>query len=236
MMNTPVAVLFDLDGTLIDSSGDLAVAANVMLEAIGRPAVTRTQVEGWIGHGLEPLIHRCLTQDMHKRVDAPVLKQATEVFRSAYLETGFQQTECLQDTRKLLEALMANGYVLGLVTNKDTAPTQAVLSHLQLGAFFQAVVCGDTLPVKKPDPAPILHALTLCEASFGWMVGDSETDAAASAAAGIGFIGIRGGYGVGPAPEQFSGPPIRVIESFRELLDEEGNPVEMLSHPKAFFL
>ena len=233
-MSVNVAVLFDLDGTLIDSSRDLTAAANVMLATVEHPAVTLQQVESWIGHGLEPLVHRCLTGSMDGRAEEGIFKKAIEVFRAAYLDGGFQETRCHEGAIQLLNALNNEGFVSGLVTNKDTKPTQAVLRHLGLGNMFEAVVCGDTLPRKKPDAAPILHALQLCKTTSGWMIGDSQTDAAASAAAGIGFIGIRGGYGCGEPPETFPGPPVLLIQSLLELLDVDGRPIEMLGRPEAF--
>lgn len=233
-MTAPVAILFDLDGTLIDSSSDLTAAANAMLETVGRPAVTLEQVESWIGHGLEPLVHRCLTGSMDDRATDGLFNEAIQVFRTAYLDTGFRQTRCTEGAIQLLEALRPAGFVSGIVTNKDSKPTHAVLHHLGLTRMFETIVCGDTLPVKKPDSKPIRYALELCGTLSGWMIGDSDTDATASAAAGIGFIGIRGGYGHRGSSEGFSSPPALTIESLLELLDAEGSPIEMLGQPDAF--
>ena len=123
--------------------------------------------------------------------------------------------------------------MLGLVTNKDTIPTHAVLKTLELTAFFDVLVCGDSLPVKKPNPEPLRHAVRILDSRGAWMVGDSETDARSSHAAGIQFIAVEGGYGHSGRLEDLPGPPALVIESLDSLLQIGGEPVEMLSNPRA---
>lgn len=233
-MASQVTVMFDLDGTLIDSSGDLAVAANVMLDSLSLPAVTEGQVESWIGHGLDFLVNRCLTRRMDGIAEEDLFERGITAFRRAYLDSGFTRTTCLDGVPEILQALARADFSIALVTNKNTSPTRAVLDHLDLAEFFNAVVCGDTLPVKKPDPGPIQHAMQLVGARVGWMIGDSEVDATASVAAGIGFIAVQGGYGEQTDPSRFSGPPVKVVHSLRELLDPDGTPIEMMSQPRAF--
>ena len=228
-----ISVLFDLDGTLIDSSRDLTAAANVMLASMGLQTVTLAQVEAWIGHGLSHLIHRCLTREFDGVASAESFAEGIEVFRRAYLETGFTRTRLLSGSEALLSALRAEGYMLGLVTNKDTIPTHAVLKTLELTAFFDVVLCGDSLPVKKPRPEPLTHAVRVLGSRGAWMVGDSETDARSSQAAGIQFIAVEGGYGHSGRLEDLPGPPTLVIESLDSLLQIGGEPVEMLSNPRA---
>lgn len=228
-----ISVLFDLDGTLIDSSRDLTRAANVMLSSMGHQSVTLAQVEGWIGHGLSHLIHRCLTLKFDGIASDQAFREGISLFRKAYLETGFTETRILSGAIALLGAIRSNGHKIGLVTNKDRIPTDAVLKHLELGCFFDVVVCGDTLSVKKPHPEPLLHAVRTLQSKGSWMVGDSETDARSSLAAGIQFIMVEGGYGHTGCPEDLPGPPVLVVETLDSLLQIGGNPVEMLSNPRA---
>ena len=234
MNHADCAILFDLDGTLIDSSGDLAAAANRMLDALGRPSVSLQQVEGWIGHGVTQLVRRCLTRSFDGSVEQELWDSALLLFRKAYLETGFADTRVLPGTRELLAALSTDGFPLGLVTNKDESPTAAVLEALELQDRFDVLVCGDTLPVRKPDPRPLHHALASLGASQGWMIGDSETDARSSQRAGLPFIMIEGGYGPLLDPRELPGPPALVVQSPGGLLDSCGRPLEMLSRPQAF--
>ena len=109
MSHVDSAILFDLDGTLIDSSADLAAAANRMLDHLGRPSVTLEQVEGWIGHGVVQLVQRCLTRSFDGTVEPDLADTALKHFRQAYLETRFTDTRVLPGARELLAALSANG-------------------------------------------------------------------------------------------------------------------------------
>lgn len=228
-----ISVLFDLDGTLIDSSEDLARAANEMLSSMGRPLVPLSDVESWIGHGLPQLINRCLTLEFDGTAPKQEFDQGISCFRRSYLETGFTKTRLLPGALALLDSLRTTGYRVGLVTNKDTIPTEAVLKHLELRPFFDVVICGDTLSVKKPHPEPLLHAVQVLDSKGSWMIGDSETDARSSLAAGIQFIAVEGGYGHTDRLEDLPGPPVLVVETLDSLLQIGGNPVEMLSNPRA---
>ena len=228
-----ISVLFDLDGTLIDSSEDLTRAANQMLSVLGHPSVTLLDVEGWIGHGLPQLIHRCLTKTFDGVAPDEEFTRAITLFREAYLDTDFTKTRLLSGAEALLSALRSKGFGVGLVTNKDTIPTNAVLKQLELSSFFDVVVCGDTFSVKKPDPKPLLHAVGCLDSKGAWMIGDSETDARSSQAAGIQFIAVEGGYGHSGRLQDLPGPPVLVVETLDSLLQAGGNPVEMLSNPRA---
>ena len=234
MTHSDIAILFDLDGTLIDSSADLAIAANGMLSRLSLPSVTDREVEGWIGHGVTQLVHRCLTRSFDQTAEPALAKTGLAFFRQMYLETGFTSTRLLPGAGKLLDSLALAGFRIGLVTNKDQTPTTAVLKVMHLDQIFDLVVCGDTLAVRKPDPAPLKHALGSLGTSRGWMVGDSETDARSSLAAGLPFIAVRGGYGLPTEMHQLSGPPVLILDSLSELLDDQGNPNEILGRPEAF--
>jgi phosphoglycolate phosphatase len=234
MSHADTAILFDLDGTLIDSSVDLTTAANRMLDQLDHPLVTLEQVESWIGHGVVQLVRRCLTRSFDSTVEPELAHIALGLFRQAYLETMFADTQVLPGARELLAALRSDGYPIGLVTNKDEAPTAAVLRSLDLEAALDVVICGDTLPVRKPDPRPLHHALESLGATQGWMVGDSETDARSSLLARLPFIMVEGGYGVASDGHQLPGPPALVLDSLSMLLDSGGRPLEMLGRPRAF--
>ena len=224
---------FSSISTHSDRLHPISRVANVMLSTMGHRTVTLDQVESWIGHGLSHLVHRCLTRSLDGVASDDSFAEGIALFRRAYLETDFSRTRPLPGSRSLLSALRAEGYKLGLVTNKDTIPTHAVLNTLELGGFFDVLVCGDSLPVKKPHPEPLRHAVQVLDSKGTWMVGDSETDARSSHAAGIQFILVNGGYGHSGRPEDLPGPPALVIESLDSLLQIGGKPVEMLSNPRA---
>jgi phosphoglycolate phosphatase len=233
-MSEQIAMLFDLDGTLVHSSPDLAKAANRMLTRLGLPGASESKVESWIGHGVTQLVHRCLTGEHDGRADEHLVEHALEIFRSEYLGTGFDGTRLLDGGIEVLDALIASGFPCALVTNKPLVPTLAVLEKFDLMSRFESVVCGNTLRVSKPAAAPLHHALGVCETSRGWMVGDSETDSAASAAAGLPFIALRGGYGREADPDAFPLRPALLLDALGDLLDENGLPIEMLSRPEDF--
>ena len=228
-----VAILFDLDGTLVHSSPDLAVAANRMLSRLDLPLVQEEAVESWIGDGVRQLVHRCITGKHDGRAEADLVDTALEIFRSEYLDTGFRKTRLLEGSLKVLDALAAEGFPCALVTNKPLVPTLGVLEKFDLTRRFESIVCGNTLRVAKPAPDPLFHALRTCRTRTGWMVGDSTTDSAASLAAGLPFIAVRGGYGPESDPDRFPHRPTLLLERLEELLDSHGRPIEMLAHPPA---
>ena len=232
-MTERVAMLFDLDGTLIHSSGDLTDAINRMLEQLGLPSARRSEVESWIGHGVEPLIHRSITKEHDGRVEDDLLQRGLALFRPAYLATDFARTVLAEGMVAVVEALRSAGYPCALVTNKPTAPTLRILDKFELGGLFQTVICGDTLSRMKPDPDQLIRALELCGTNRGWMVGDSDADSAASLAAGLPFIAVRGGYGRDADPADFPSSPILTLDSLLDLLDENNCPIELLRSPPA---
>ena len=234
MMNPPVALLFDLDGTLIHSSEDLADAANRMLEQLGLPLVDLPSVESWIGHGVMRLVNRCITREQDGVADPELSDRGFQLFREAYLETDFAKTRVSEGAHEVLDILREAGFPCALVTNKPTIPTLRVLQRFGFDDRFEAVVCGDTLEVRKPDPKPLAYALECCRASTGWMIGDSETDSAASAAARLPFIGIAGGYGSDTDPDTFPLKPSIMLQRLGDLLDENERLIEMLSDSRAF--
>lgn len=195
------SVIFDLDGTLIDSAADIHAGANRALAAEGLAPLSYAQVRSFIGKGVPHLIERLLEASgqptagaLHTRVMAD--------FTHGY-ETAVALTTCYPGVIAALEALSARGYRLGLCTNKPLAPTHAVLRHLGLAPFFGAVFGGDSLPTRKPDPAP-LHATAAALGSRPVIyVGDSEIDAETAQAAGVPFLLFTEGYRKTPVAELY---------------------------------
>ncbi len=186
-----LAVIFDLDGTLIDSVPDLHAAVAKMLAGEGRAALAMDVVQGFVGHGLPTLVARVMDHCGIDRADHPRLTAATLAHYNADPAT---LTRTYPGVMAALQALHAAGHPLGLCTNKPEAPARAILRAFGMEALFSSVIGGDTLGITKPDPAP-LHA---CHAALGGgaalYVGDSEVDAATAQAAGMRFALFTEGY------------------------------------------
>ncbi len=196
-MTAPRIVVFDLDGTLIDSAPDIAAAANVMLREIGREALPLPRIVAFVGSGVPKLVERCL--DATGGRDEAGFRAALAIFRRAYDADPATLTRPYPGVPEMLEALAGAGFALGVCTNKPEAPARAILEALGLAGRFGAVVGGDTLPVTKPDPAPLREAVSRLGGGAALFVGDSETDEATAKAAGLPFLFFTGGYRKKPA-------------------------------------
>ncbi len=193
-------VLFDLDGTLLDTIPDLHEAARRMLEELGEPTRSLDEITRFVGRGIPNLVERCLTDGRAAR-DGASLESAVTVFRRHYAAVNGHSTRIYEGVADTLGALQAQGIRMACVTNKAGAFTLPLLDRMGLAQFFGCVVSGDTLPEKKPDPAPLLHA---CEAlgvspTRALMVGDSANDALAAQSAGIPVLLMTYGYSEGRA-------------------------------------
>lgn len=193
------AVIFDLDGTLIDSAPDIHAAANVMLAALGRPVLGSAEVRGFVGNGVGKLVERCL--DATGGHDSEGFRSAFEVFNRAYAEKPAMLTRPYEGVQRGLERLESAGFALGVATNKPIALTGAVLASLGLRQRFRVVLGGDSLDRMKPDPLPLLTAIERLGGGAAVFVGDSETDEATALNAGVPFFFFTGGYRRKPATE-----------------------------------
>ncbi|WP_135504342.1 phosphoglycolate phosphatase [Roseovarius aestuariivivens] len=193
------AVIFDLDGTLIDSAPDIHAAANKVMARHGLAPFTQQEARGFVGHGAGIFIERCLAA--RNAGDRPGLQaQALSDFLEIY-ETAFDHTVTYSGVTEALENLIEQGLVLGLCTNKPESPARAVLRHLDLARFFPVIIGGDSLSQRKPDPAPLHAAISASGARDAVFVGDSEVDAETSHRAGIPFALFTEGYRKIPVEE-----------------------------------
>ncbi|MBR0568347.1 phosphoglycolate phosphatase [Azoarcus sp. L1K30] len=193
----PRAVLFDLDGTLLDTVGDLAEASNRMLAELSRPLRSLDEIHSFVGKGLPNLVRRCLTEG-GDATEAEI-ERAITVFRRHYAEVNGQTTRIYPGVTEVLEDLRQRRIKLAVVTNKAGDFTLPLLARMGLSSFFDAVVSGDTLAVKKPDPAVLHHACELLQVEAGdaLMIGDSQNDALAARGAGIPVLLVTYGYSEG---------------------------------------
>lgn len=186
------AVIFDLDGTLIDSAPDIHATANAVLAGENLAPLTLPQVRSFIGKGVPHLIARLLDTSGQPTEGAQHARMVAH-FMDSY-ESAVGLTRVYPGVVAALHGLRADGHALGICTNKPHAPTLAVLRHLHLDGFFSAVIGGDSLPQRKPDPAPLFATARLMGAKDVIFVGDSETDAETAVNAGIPFVLYTEGY------------------------------------------
>lgn len=218
----PRAVLFDLDGTLLDTIADLAAAVNRMLVELGRPPRAQQQIHSFVGKGIADLVRRCLTEDAAASADE--IEAALPVFRRHYAELNGRSTRIYPGVPETLVALRARGLRLAVVTNKAEAFTLPLLAAMGLAEHFEVVVSGDTLAVRKPDPAVLHHACTLLgvAAHEALMVGDSANDALAARAAGMPVMLVSYGYSEGLAVDTLECDGL--LSSTLQLLDHLALP------------
>jgi phosphoglycolate phosphatase len=193
------AVMIDLDGTLADTIPDLAAAANMMLRELGRPGLDVGLIRTFVGKGIPRLVERALAGHIEGGAAEELMARALPIYERCYGEVNGRHTLIYPGVKEGLERLRSMELRLACVTNKSQRFTGALLEQLGLAGVFEIVVAGDTLPRKKPDPAPLLHA---CHA-FGiapaeiLMIGDSMNDAQAARAAGCPVFCVPYGYNEG---------------------------------------
>jgi phosphoglycolate phosphatase len=212
----PSALLFDLDGTLIDSVPDLAQAVDRMLTDLGRVAAGEARVRTWVGNGSRRLVERALA---HAGVahDEAALDAAQQRFFNYYEACCTERSQLYDGVMTCLRKWADLGVPMACVTNKPGRFTGPLLDHFRLSALLPVAVSGDTLATRKPAPEMLLHACRLLgvEPAAAWMVGDSRNDVLAARAAGMAAICVSYGYNHGrPVAEE---EPDRLLDSLAEL-------------------
>ena len=194
----PQLVMFDLDGTLVDSVPDLAAAVDQMLAQQGRPPAGIERVRHWVGNGSPILVRRALAGSIdHAAVDDDDAARALDDFLQAY-SGSHAATTVYPGVKSLLQWLRSQDVALAVVTNKPERFVAPLLEEKGLGAF-DWIIGGDTLPVKKPDPAGLLQVMRDAgvSAESSLFVGDSRSDVLAARAAGVKVAAVTYGYNHG---------------------------------------
>lgn len=194
----PRLVMFDLDGTLVDSVPDLAAAVDQVLALRGRPAAGVAKVKDWVGNGALILVRRALADNIdHAQVDEAEAQAALADFMQAY-SGGHAATTVYPGVPELLGWLRERGVLLSVITNKPERFVAPLLEEKGLGAFHW-IIGGDTLPVKKPDPAGLLQVMSAAgvTAQQSLFVGDSRNDVLAARAADVRVVAVSYGYNHG---------------------------------------
>lgn len=213
-MSDPLTVVFDLDGTLVDTAPDLAQAMNAVLDAHGRGHVPLAQVRHMVGQGARVLMAKAMAATGEPAAD-PLLDQLFDEFLEFYLAHIADLSTPFAGVERELKRCADAGYALGICTNKPESASHLLLDQLGLSHYFRSVVGGDSLAIKKPDAEHIHETVRRAggRAGHAIMVGDSSNDIDAARNARVPVIAVSFGYTQTPVREL--GPDI-VIDHYDE--------------------
>lgn len=198
----PIAIqviMVDLDGTLLDTAPDLALAANLMLQELNMPEQSTATIQSYIGKGIQKLVKRTLTGQLDGEPDATLFAKALPIYEQHYAKHLSDNTRPYPGVVDGIKSFQQAGFRLACITNKAEAFTIPLLRATGLYDHFEIVLSGDSLPKKKPDPMPLLH---ICEhfkvsTQQALLIGDSLNDAIAARAAGCPVFCVPYGYNEG---------------------------------------
>jgi phosphoglycolate phosphatase len=207
------AIIFDLDGTLVDSAEDLRAAVNRLFHTLDLRPIKADEIKAMIGDGVLKLVERALVA-----ADADPAQKDTLLprFLELYQASPATRTRCYPGVVETLKALRQKDFRLAVVTNKPVSATNKILEALSLAEFFPVVIGGDSLPQRKPDPAQLLEAARQLgvDVDQTLMVGDNIHDVEAAHAAGMRCVAVSYGYHHCP-PSEFNAD--HLIDRFGEL-------------------
>jgi phosphoglycolate phosphatase len=206
-------IAFDLDGTLADTSPDIAAALNLMLGDLGRPALAPERVRTLIGDGAKSLIRKALAET--GAASEALVEQGYPIYLERYGANVCDGTIRYPGVERALDALAARGVKAAICTNKPEILTRKLLAALGWTDRFAALVGGDSLPWRKPDPRPLLELRIRAGGGPMAFVGDSTIDAETARAAGVPFVAVSFGFSDWPARELGADA---VIDDYAELI------------------
>ncbi|HEX4769337.1 MAG TPA: HAD-IA family hydrolase [Bryobacteraceae bacterium] len=206
-------LIFDLDGTLIDSSKDLAIAMNATRSHMGLPEIDASLIYSFVGNGAAVLVRRALGPD----ADEESVERALAFFLKFYGAHALEHTQLYPGMREAIETLNDQGHSLAVLTNKPGKISFDILEAVSLGEYFLRVYGGDSLSAKKPNPLGIhlLQQETGTEANQTLMIGDSSVDVQTASNAGVKACGVTWGF----QPETFEQyPPDFLVHHPQEIV------------------
>jgi len=213
-------LLFDLDGTLVDSAPDLALAVNRTLLDFGRAEFNQHTIHHWVGNGAKVLIERALSgsAEIDPQLDPALSQDALAIFLTHYQQCLCVESSLYDDVKDGLLSLKNAGFRLAIITNKPAIFIEPILTGLGINNVFELLIGGDSLPERKPHPAPLHYALEQLKVSAQQcvMIGDSKNDILAAKAANIDSVGLTYGYNYGEDINQYQ--PQWCFDTFAELL------------------
>ncbi|HSC76787.1 MAG TPA: phosphoglycolate phosphatase [Pseudomonadales bacterium] len=210
-------LLFDLDGTLVDSAADITLAVDATLIAHHWPTAGVERVRSWIGNGSRKLIERALTFAVHE-FDAVLHEAIHSEFLLQYAKHNGPETRVFDGVYECLNACLSTGKKMACVTNKPEHLAKQLIAHLGMEKYFPLIIGGDTFPQRKPDPTALLYC---CEklatpTSKTLMVGDSGIDVASARAANMKVLCVSYGYNHGGSVAEAA--PDWLVDDLRELI------------------
>ena len=212
-------LIFDLDGTLINSALDLALAINYMLKTLEADTFSEEIIHGWVGNGALTLVKRALSgsRTLADNLDEKYVQKALKIFLDYYEKNLCNATVPYPHVIPTLKKLKEK-YTLAIVTNKPFAFVSPILKGLEMDGLFELILGGDSLKEKKPHPMPLLHVCEKLELSIAdtIMVGDSKNDILAANACGMDSVGVTYGYNYGE--DIGIHKPTVILDDFSELL------------------
>jgi len=216
-MDKPAMILIDVDGTMVDSVPDLAYCVDEMMKQLDMPTHGEAKVRNWVGNGVERLVRRALIGKLDGEPDEALYDQAYPIFLGLYTDNTSKRSCLYPGVKEGLEYLKDEGYQMGCVTNKAAQFTEPLLKNLGVYDYFSIVISGDTLPEKKPDPMPLLHAAKFFNVApeQALMIGDSISDVKAARAAGYRIVCMTYGYNHGV--DIRDAKPDAIMDSMAEL-------------------
>ena len=219
-MGEKLTILFDLDGTLIDSAPDLARSVNYMLRSINHNEFSEEIIDSWVGNGAQTLVKRALSgsKTVDENIDNDLFEKSLSIFLEYYKNNLCVKTTPYPNVKTTLETLKNNGYKLAIITNKPFDFIEPILKQLELDNLFELSIGGDSLSEKKPSPLPLQH---MCE-KFNikprntLMIGDSKNDILAAKAAHIQSVAVSYGYNYGEDIRVYN--PDDIVDDFADIL------------------
>jgi len=212
-------LIFDLDGTLINSALDLALLVNKMLEQIGKETFSEETIHDWVGNGALTLVSRALSgsRTINENLDDIFVQKALDIFLNHYRNNLCNATLPYPHVIHTLDTLK-NQYTFAIITNKPFAFVEPILKSLEMDGLFKLILGGDSLSQKKPHPMPLIYATEKLGVSIenSVMIGDSKNDILAANACGMHSVGVTYGYNYGEDIGVHK--PSVIINDFSELL------------------
>ena len=221
VFNDIKALFFDLDGTLIDSSDDLSNSINYMLRSIGKEQKDEKIIKSWIGNGAKSLVLRSLVDsfDTEIKIESRLLEDALYIFLDHYKKNLCIKTKLYPNVLETLKEAKDQGFVLAIITNKPFEFVKPILKELGIEDYFDLILGGDSLPQKKPSPAPLLHALKKLglDSNETIMIGDSKNDIISANEANITSFALNYGYNQNEDLSIYN--PDLLLDRFEHILD-----------------
>ncbi|MEA3315086.1 MAG: phosphoglycolate phosphatase [Campylobacterota bacterium] len=213
-------LIFDFDGTLIDSVPDLANSVNYTLNELNIKTYKEDIIRQWVGNGASTLIKRALSGsvDISLELDEDLYNKGLKIFLEYYSNHLCDNTVMYDNVKETLTTLKNQGYILTIVTNKPYDFIKPILDKLDIEKLFSYYIGADSLSVKKPNPEPLLHICNKFNISVdsSVMIGDSKNDILAANSANMESIGVTYGYNYDESIDKYK--PSLIIDDFKKIL------------------